>query len=230
IYCSPASSTTSTVTVLKTAGTGVGTITYEITAPAGSVTSNNTGIFTGLAGGVTYSFKVSDASGCYATGSHTVPVVTPIAVVAAKQNDVYCNAGSTGSIRYNVSQFVSTYSYKVGTAAAVTAQSGAVLTLSNLSAGTYDVVFTDETTGCTATTSTVISEPATPLSATVAQVNANCNVATSKVTVTAAGGTPGYTYAYKQNNVAPVAADYVASNSADLNPTTNTEWDVWVKD
>ncbi|MEL1255545.1 SprB repeat-containing protein, partial [Flavobacterium sp. DGU38] len=30
--------------------------------------------------------------------------------------------------------------------------------------------------------------------------------------------------------VAPVAADYVASNSADLNPATNTQWDVWVKD
>ncbi|WP_165830205.1 hypothetical protein, partial [Flavobacterium hydrophilum] len=27
-----------------------------------------------------------------------------------------------------------------------------------------------------------------------------------------------------------VAADYVASNSADLNPLTNANWDVWVKD
>ncbi|WP_180903971.1 hypothetical protein, partial [Flavobacterium chungangense] len=95
IYCTPASRTTSTVTVAKTAGTGVGTITYEITAPAASVTSNNTGIFSGLSGGVTYSFKVTDASGCYTTGSHTVPVVTPIAAIATKLNDVYCNGGST---------------------------------------------------------------------------------------------------------------------------------------
>ncbi|MBZ4044799.1 hypothetical protein, partial [Flavobacterium hibisci] len=43
-------------------------------------------------------------------------------------------------------------------------------------------------------------------------------------------GTPGYTYAYKQDGVAPVASDYVASNSADLNPATNANWDVWVKD
>ncbi|PXY38663.1 chromophore lyase, partial [Flavobacterium cheongpyeongense] len=53
---------------------------------------------------------------------------------------------------------------------------------------------------------------------------------TSKVTITASGGTPGYTYAYKQDGVAPVAADYVASNVADLNPTTNANWDVYVKD
>ncbi|PXY38649.1 hypothetical protein DMB65_21880, partial [Flavobacterium cheongpyeongense] len=53
---------------------------------------------------------------------------------------------------------------------------------------------------------------------------------TSKVTITASGGTPGYTYAYKQDGVAPVAADYVASNVADLNPTTNANWDVYIKD
>ena len=230
IYCAPASSTTSTVTVGMTAGTGSGTLTYEITSPAASATSNTTGIFAGLAGGVTYSFKVTDASGCFATGSHTVPLVSPIAAIATKLNDVYCNGGATGSIRYNVSQFVSTYSYSVNGAAAVTAQSAAVFTLPNLSEGIYNVVFTDETTGCTASTSINISEPALPLSAAVAQVNANCNVATSKVTVTASGGTPGYTYAYKQDGVAPSAADYVASNTADLNPTTNTQWDVWVKD
>ncbi|MBZ4044792.1 hypothetical protein, partial [Flavobacterium hibisci] len=229
IYCTPASRTTSTVTVAKTAGTGVGAITYEITAPAASVTSNTTGIFTGLAGGVTYSFKVSDASGCYATGSHTVPVVTPIAVIATKLNDVYCNGGSTGSIRYDVSQFSSTYSYKVNTAPAVTAQSAASFTLPNLGVGTYAVVFTDETTGCTSSTSITITQPSL-LGATASRVNANCNVATSKVTITATGGTPTYTYAYKQDGVAAVASDYVASNSADLNPSTNANWDVWVKD
>ncbi|MBZ4044812.1 hypothetical protein, partial [Flavobacterium hibisci] len=35
---------------------------------------------------------------------------------------------------------------------------------------------------------------------------------------------------YKQDGVAAVASDYVASNSADLNPSTNANWDVWVKD
>ncbi|MFB9110481.1 hypothetical protein ACFFVK_18010, partial [Flavobacterium gyeonganense] len=177
----------------------------------------------------TYSFKVSDASGCYATGSHTVPVVTPIAVIATKLNDIYCNGGSTGSIRYDVSQFSSTYSYKVNTAPAVTAQSAASFTLPNLGVGTYAVVFTDETTGCTSSTSITITQPSL-LGATASRVNANCNVATSKVTITATGGTPTYTYAYKQDGVAAVASDYVASNSADLNPSTNANWDVWVKD
>ncbi|MCI9847035.1 hypothetical protein FLV_19840, partial [Flavobacterium pectinovorum] len=190
IYCAPLS-TTSTVTVTKTATTGVGpTITYEITAPAGSVTSNTTGVFSGLAGGVTYSFKVTDANGCFATGSHTVPVVSPISVIGTKLNDVYCNGGSTGSIRYNVSQFTSSYSYSVNAAAAVSGQTASEFTLSNLPVGSYSVVFTDDTTNCTASTNISITEPSAALSATATQVNANCNVATSKVTVTATGGTP----------------------------------------
>ncbi len=45
--------------------------------------------------------------------------------------------------------------------------------------------------------------------------NANCNVATARVEVIAAGGTPSYTYAFVQNNIAPLATDYTASAIAE---------------
>ncbi|WP_348825744.1 beta strand repeat-containing protein, partial [Flavobacterium aestuarii] len=230
IYCSPAASTTSTVTVTRTAGTGVGALTYAITAPAAAVASNATGVFTGLAGGTTYTFKVTDANGCYDTKSFTVPSVTPIAVTASKLTDVDCFGNNTGSISYNVSGFSGTYSYTVNGGAAVTGQTAASFTLSNRVAGVYNVVFTDAVTGCSAPTSITIAQPAAALSATVAKVNANCITTTSKVTITATGGTSPYTYAYKIDGVPPLAADYIASNIANLNPATNANWDVWVKD
>jgi hypothetical protein len=129
-----------------------------------------------------------------------------------------------------VSGFGATYSYTVNGGTAITGQSAAVFTLSTLGAATYNVVFTDETTSCTAPTSIIITQPAAALSATVAQVNANCFVPTSKVTVTPAGGTASYTYAYKQDGVAPLPADYIASNVANLDPIVNANWDIWVKD
>ncbi|MBW4358857.1 SprB repeat-containing protein, partial [Flavobacterium taihuense] len=109
-------------------------------------------------------------------------------------------------------------------------QSGNTLTLANVKSGTYTVRVTDTATGCFKDGTVVITQPAIALSASVVKVNANCNVATSKVTVTPAGGTASYTYAFKQDGVAPMATDYVASNVDNLNPTTNSNWDVWVKD
>ncbi|MES2575911.1 MAG: SprB repeat-containing protein, partial [Bacteroidota bacterium] len=171
-----------------------------------------------------------DANGCFAIASYTVNPVTPIVGIATKLTDVDCFGGNTGSIRYTISGFATTYSYSINGGAPVTGQTATTFNTTNLAAGNYAVLFTDETTGCTASTSITITQPAAALSASVAQINANCFIPTSKVTVNPSGGTASYTYAYKQDGVAPIAGDYVASNVANLDPTTNTNWDIWVKD
>ena len=231
IYCVPASSTTSTVTVPVTAGTGVAPLTYVITSgPVINTTGATTGIFTGLTAG-TYVFKVTDTNGCFATKSHTVPALTQIAVSATKLTDVDCFGNTTGSIRYNVSGFSGTYSYTINGGTAVTGQTATTFTLSTLGANTYIVDFTDAITGCTAPTSVIISQPAAALTLNlVSNKNANCNVATARVEVSASNGTPNYTYAFMQDGVAPLPANYTASAIGNLNPTTNLNWDVWVKD
>ncbi|WP_281324468.1 T9SS type B sorting domain-containing protein [Flavobacterium sp. IMCC34518] len=225
IYCAPAISTTSTVTVPVTAGTGVGTPTYTITSPVAATTNTTgaaTGIFTGLTAG-TYVFKVTDANGCFATKSHNVPALTPIAVTATKLTDVDCFGNTTGSIRYNVSGFSGTYSYSVNGATAVKGQTLTPFTLSNLGANTYSVVFTDEITGCKINPSTVISQPTAALNVTiVSNKNANCNVATARVEVLAAEGTPNYRYSFVTSATTPGV--YGNSPIANLNPTTNTSW------
>lgn len=221
--------TATTTTVTATATNGVGILNYAITFPIAAATSNTSGVFAGLSPG-TYIFNVTDANGCYYSESYVVNPVTPIAVIATKLSDVDCFGNTTGSIRYNLSGFGSTYSYSVNGNPAVTGQTATVFTLPNLVAATYNVVFTDEVTGCTAPTSITILQPTAALSATIAQVNANCFIPTSQITVTPAGGTPSFTFAYKQDGIAPTAADYIIANTANLNPITNTNWDVWIKD
>lgn len=226
IYCDPVASRTSTATITLSSGSGTYTIVSGTTI---NTTGATNGIFTGLAAG-NYVFRVTNANGCYDDFSKNIPALVSIKAIAVKQNDVYCYLGTTGNIKYDVSNFTSSYSYTVNGVTTETNKTDASFILPNLGKGTYVVVFTDDTTLCTVSTSVTINEPASKVSAVVAQVNANCGKATSKVTVTASGGTPDYKYAYMQNNVAPADTDYVLSPSADLNPTTNTQWDIWVKD
>jgi hypothetical protein len=56
-------------------------------------------------------------------------------------------------------------------------------------------------TGCTATTSVTINQPAQVLAATYTTVNANCNVPTASVTVTT-GGTANYSICYSSTTPA----------------------------
>ncbi|WP_196216503.1 DUF11 domain-containing protein, partial [Flavobacterium sp. LC2016-01] len=230
--------TTSTVTVAVTGGTGVAPLVYTITAPAsavGNTTGASSGVFTGLASG-TYTFKVTDANGCFATQSITVNPVTPIVVTASKLSDVQCKGDSTGSARYTISGFSATGNYSVAVTSTptglpyTTTTSGDVITLTGLSIGDYTLSVVDNTTKCPASATITILEPANPLTAGYATVNANCNVGTSKVTITAAGGTTAYKYAFVQNGVTVTDADFGPSNIAYLNPTTNLNWDVYVRD
>ena len=223
----PITCTATTTTVTVTATNGVGTLNYAITFPLAAATSNTTGVFAGLVPG-TYIFKVTDANGCYYTESHSVNPVTPIAVIATKLTDVDCFGSTSGSIRYNLSGFATTYSYSVNGGTAITGQTATAFTLPNLGAATYNLIFTDEVTGCTGNASITITQPTAALSATSAQVNANCFTPTSQVTVTASGGTPNYLYSFVQDGVS--AGTYTSSNSANLDPSTNLNWDVYVKD
>ncbi|WP_374174434.1 T9SS type B sorting domain-containing protein [Flavobacterium tructae] len=235
ILCSPAASTTSTVTVTTT--NGVGALAYVITAPA-SATSNVTGATTGAFSGLvadTYTFKVTDANGCFAIQSYTVLPLTPIAVAESKLSDVLCNGGNTGSARFTISGFSATGNYTVTVTSTpaglpyTTSTVGDVITLNGLVMGSYTLTVQDKTTNCSAGKTINITQPAQPLNATLAIVNANCHVPKATVTVTATGGTTAYSYAFVQNNVTPASTDYKSSNSANLDPAI-PDWDVWVKD
>ncbi|KAF2518237.1 hypothetical protein EYY60_00185, partial [Flavobacterium zhairuonense] len=232
---------TSTVTVTTTAGTGVGTLTYAIIAPA-SATSNTTGasngVFTGLApSAVPYTFRVTDANGCYDTKSVTVNPVTPIGIIATKNNDVKCKGTSTGNGTFTVSGYAVATDYSFTLTAGVLGtgtltKSGNTLTLSNVAVGTYTVEVKDLATNCTNTASITINEPTDALDVTAVATKINCNNDNAVITATATGGTTNYSYAVKQGVAAPLAADYGANNvlTVDTNNGANMSWTVYVKD
>ncbi|MCC9062413.1 T9SS type B sorting domain-containing protein [Flavobacterium piscisymbiosum] len=232
IYCNPGTSQKSTATITLVGGSGAVT-SYTIVSGQTNVTGATTGVFDGLDSG-NYTFRATAANGCYDEFSINIPPLVSMTAIATKLNDVYCFATpkeKTGNIRYNVGKFTGSYSYQINTDAPITNQTLNTFTLSNLEEGQYDVLFTDETTNCTVLTKITITQPTDALALFLdSNVNANCGKATSKVTVHATGGTPDYKYAFVQNNVTPADSEYKDAASADLNPTTNANWDVWVKD
>ncbi|MBF4473786.1 hypothetical protein IRZ80_20580, partial [Flavobacterium sp. HJJ] len=213
------------------AGTGVAPFVYTIVSGTTvNATGASSGIFTGLLPG-SYVFEVKDANGCTKQASIQIAPVAPIVATASKISDVACFGGTTGSIRYNVSGFASTYSYTVNGGPVVMGQTASTFTLPNLGQDTYAVVFTDDTTTCAASTSIIITAPASSVSASLfSNVNANCKIPYSVVTINAAGGTPNYKYAFVEDGNIPNVSDYVSSNIANLDPTVSADWDVWVKD
>jgi large repetitive protein len=98
-----------------------------------------------------------------------------------------------------------------------------------LAIGNQKIEVTDDITGCVATATILVSEPSALTLALASNTNANCNFG-AQVSVSASGGTPNYTYAFVQDTVIPVASDYANSSSAIIDPTLNTQWDVYVKD
>lgn len=223
---------------------GSGSYTYQIIpAGASNVTQGvapNDNQFTITAPG-TYYFQVTDANtGCYfVMPAYDVAPFNTIDVVATAASPVTCFGNSNGSISINVSGYTGPYTYTVfdstGTAVApinVPANTSTnPLVISGLIAGSYTVTVTETGNPFCVKTSNVatVNSPSAVVLTLVSNTNANCNTG-AQVTVAGSGGTPGYTYAFVQDGVAPVAGDYTASNTAVLNPATNTQWDVYVQD
>ncbi|WP_348825761.1 hypothetical protein, partial [Flavobacterium aestuarii] len=221
-------------TVTVTATNGVGTLTYAITAPAAAVASNTTGVFNGLAAG-SYTFKVTDANGCYYTELHEVKAADPIAISGNVDLNVDCRGNSTGKATFTVSGNATagayTFALTAGTLGSGTlTKFGNTLTLANVAAGTYKVQVTDTATGCVKDASVTITQPAAVLAiASAVATHVNCNNDNSNITVTASGGTINYGYAAVKAGAA-VPSVFASSNivTVDTNSGADLAWDVYV--
>lgn len=215
---------------------GSGTFTYQL-LPSGTPQASN--VFNLPAPG-TYTIQVVDVTtGCTIQATYTVNPFNTLDVTGTLVNGVSCFGGTNGSISINVTGYTGAYTYTVfdSTPAPVAGGSGNTTTNpftipTGLPAGNYTVQITETASPFCQDTTGVINVT-TPSSAVgiqlVSNINANCT-ANAQVTVIGTGGTSPYTYAFMQNGVAPTPADFTASNTASLNPTTNTQWDVWVQD
>ncbi|MFH7016224.1 T9SS type B sorting domain-containing protein [Flavobacterium sp. FlaQc-47] len=199
IYCNT-NGGVATVTVNNIIGAIAGSsYTYEIIYPSGIVTANSTGVFSGLLP-QTYQIKVTDdISKCYITKSIKVLKAPQISVKATSQIDIMCNGENTGSIVFMVSNFISStnYTYKLipNVSGLVSSQTGNLISYTELSAGKYTFIITDNISGCTDQIDFIIKEPV-PLKFNGKVTNITCNGANNgKIKITATGGTGTIKYA-----------------------------------
>lgn len=180
VDCNGGSNGTATVT----ASGGTGTLHY-LWAPSGGTTPTEIHLTAD-----TYTVTVTDDNGC--TASATTTITEPAVIsLSTTQIDVTCNGGNNGSIDLTPSG---------GTGSFTFAWSNSALTedVSALTSGTYTVTVTD-VSGCTATTSTSITEP-TSIVLSSTHIDAACGGGTNgSIDLSASGGTGSYTYLWSNS-------------------------------
>lgn len=217
-------------TVTLTTTNGVAPLSYEILSPASAATNTtgaSNGMFTGLIPG-DYTFQVTDANGCTYQELYNLADVENITVAGQLISDVTCNPGANGEVLFTISDFTGTYSYSINGGTVVTGQTNPTVTVSGLTgASTQTINVTDETTGCTSTTSIDVSQSAALGLTLDTNINATCNMG-AQVSVTASGGVTPYAYSFVVSG--DPAGTYSPSNTAILDPAISTTWDVYVQD
>jgi gliding motility-associated-like protein len=145
---------------------------------------------TGLAAG-TYHVTITDSKGCTFTTSAIVDTAAAV-TVSGTQTNVNCYGDSTGEITVIVpgdtGQYIFTWSHNISRQDSAT----------GLAAGTYTVTV-HEANGCTGTATFTITQPSAPISTTNTTVPTTCANSNGRIVITAAGGTPGYTYTWSPN-------------------------------
>lgn len=190
----PLSSTPTTVDILCFGdatgsidpGIAGGTPGYTYSWSTGATTATLTNITAG-----TYTLDVLDSKGCTDTYTYTLNEPSAPLNVILTGTDVLCFGESTGSVSSTVTGGTGGYSYLWNTGATTSS-------ISNIAAGNYDVVVTDDN-GCTANDATVVNEPAAPLSLSSVVTDVDCFGNNSgAVDMSVTGGT--YPYAQQWSN------------------------------
>ncbi len=213
---------TSDVTVSATGTNGAASFEYRITAPAASATTfSATTVYT-LPAGDTYTFEArTTTDGCIYSENYTIDAIDAIVVSSTIVTEPTCVTDTDASFNINVTGIdltSTTYSYEVtgGTIPVATPITGNTISttptlVSGLGAGTYDVLVTDDTTNCTATTQVIIADPAI-LSFTTTVSDSNCGATSGIITVNATGGRGGYEYELRDTGGVPITA-YQSGNT-----------------
>ena len=148
----------------------------------------------------------------------TITVNPDNVVASCSSTPTDCNGASTGSVSVSPSGGTAPYTVLWSTGATT-------LSVSNLTAGSYSVTVTDAN-GCTATCSAQVSEPS-DLTANCSSQNGTCsNNNQASASVTAAGGTSPYSYAWSNgattSSISGLAAGTYSVTVTDANGCTET--------
>jgi gliding motility-associated-like protein len=153
-------SNTSTVTITGTTG-GIGTLEYQIIAPASSATAYQTStVFSGLAPG-TYTFQVKDTNDCIYAESFTIAPLPLLTVSTILTKDLDCTAAPDAVITGTISGGTAPFTYAVsinGAAYTSLGATGSPFSYSAAASGTYQFQITD-VNGCIAESGVITVNP-----------------------------------------------------------------------
>ncbi len=182
--------------------------------------STNTGTTESNLASGNYIVTVTDANSCTATATATISEPSTALSTSISGNDVNCNGGNDGDASVTATGGTSPYSYNWS-------NGGSTATISNLTAGNYNVTITDAN-GCTSTESITINEPSTALSTSISGNDVNCNGGNDgDATVTATGGTTPYSYSWSTggstDNITGLSQGTYTVTVSDANSCISTE-------
>lgn len=199
---------TGNISLTVSGGTGA----YTFNWGGGITTQNRTNIAAG-----TYNVTVTDAASCTATTSATITQPAALSLSTTK-TDVLCKSAATGAVTLTVTGGNGGNSFNWS-------NSAVSQNISNVVANTYSVTVTDNK-GCSATTSTTITEP-TAISASTAVTNPTCNGSSNgSIALTVSGGAGSYSYNWSNSsssqNISSLNAGTFTVTITDGNGCTTT--------
>ncbi|MGP8215749.1 MAG: PKD domain-containing protein [Bacteroidia bacterium] len=174
----------------------------------------------------TYTVTISDSHKCTDTATIVVPNIPGDTALIAAAIDDSCFDGSNGILIGEGKNGTPPYTYSWSNG-----ETGSADTV--LSFGTYTVIVTDSA-GCKSITTGTITQP-TPVLVTPGFPQTICNGQTATISVSANGGTPGYTYTWQpggmtgaSQTVAPAITTTYTITTADANQCPGNTVDVTV--
>ncbi len=161
----------------------------------------------GLAAG-SYTVIVKDINNCTITAVAVISQPVSMTTTISSTN-LPCNSSATGSSTVNIGGGTGPFTY---TWSPAPGGGQGTSNVSGLTAGSYSVVIKDAL-NCTVTAVATITQPSA-LTTAITSTNVTCNGATNGIaSVTAGGGTPGYTYSWSPSGGTGSIASGLAAGS-----------------
>ena len=163
----------------------------------------------------TYTITITDAHNCTATANTTITEPSALNLAISSITNVSCYAGSNGAASVSATGGTGAYTYSwLPNVSSYNSASG-------LKAGSYVVTVTDAN-NCTASATIIISQPTALTGTIVSHTNISCAGGNNgSLSVTAAGGTPNYTYAWSPNVSSTSNASNLTMGSYTITITDN---------
>jgi hypothetical protein len=191
-----------------------GSITLNTTGASGNVSyslnngpSQSSNVFNNLAAG-TYTYVVTDASGCTASGSVSVAASATVTASISQTSNITCAGNQTATLVVTPNGGTAPYAFMINNGADQPSN-----TFANLGAGVYTITVLDAN-GCSTSIQYTITQP-TAITVNAIPTTISCNgLSNGSITATATGGTPAYTYSLNGGtpSTSPIFSNLAAGN------------------